>query len=220
MTSPQTAPPRLDVLRIAAHLAGLLPVVLIGLAALQGRLTANPIQYIEQALGRGAAYLLLASLAVTPVVTLTGWRALIRQRRTLGLYAFANFMLHLLTVAVVDYGLNWGELARLVVEKPYILAGAAAGLILLALAVTSFPWWKKRLGKGWKRLHRLAYLAGGLVMLHYFLAVKGSLATLSGDIARPLALSALLAVLLALRLPPVRRRAAALGQLVRGLLRK
>jgi sulfoxide reductase heme-binding subunit YedZ len=202
----------LDWVRIAVHAAGLLPLLLLGMQGLADRWTVNPIQFLEQQLGRAAINLLVFSLAVTPLVTLTGWKALNRHRRTIGLYAFFYFMLHFGVFAVLDYGLDWREMLRLTAEKPFIWVGLLAGLILLALAATSFRYWMKRLGKNWQRLHRLVYLAGGLVILHYAWAVKGSLSTLSGDILRPLGMGLLVAVLLALRIPPVRRRAAALRQ--------
>lgn len=204
----QRAPARL--VRLAVHLLGLLPLAELFVRWQAGALTVNPIQYVEQFLGRAAAHLLIASLAVTPLVTLTGFRRLTRHRRALGLYAFFYFTLHLGTFAVIDFGLQWDEILLLTAEKPYMFVGAAAGLILLALAVTSFKYWERRLGKTWKALHRGAYIAGGLVVLHYAWAVKGSLTTLTGDILRPLVLGLVLLVLLVLRIPPVRRWAAGL----------
>ena len=199
-----------DWLRAVVHTLGLARLVQLGIAWLLQDLTANPIQYVEQRLGRTALALLVLSLAVTPLVTLTGWTALKRHRRTLGLYAFGYAALHFLTFAVLDYGLDWSEMLRLTGEKPFILVGAAASLILLALAVTSFRYWKKRLGKGWKWLHRLVYIAVILAVVHYLLAQKGSLASLSGNILAPLAVGALVLVLLAARLPAVRGRLAAM----------
>ena len=64
------------------------------------------------------------------------------------------------------------------------------------------------IGKNWKRLHKTVYLASILVVLHYAWAVKGSLANLSGDILRPLSMGLLVAILLVLRIPAVRRRLA------------
>ncbi|MCI0521127.1 MAG: ferric reductase-like transmembrane domain-containing protein [Chloroflexi bacterium] len=195
--------------RIFAHAVGLLGLLQLLLNAALDRLTANPIQFIEISLGRAALYMLALSLAVTPWETLTGWRGLHKARRTWGLYAFFYFALHSSTFIVVDYGLDWNELLRQPAEKPFILVGLAAGLILLALTVTSFKYWKKRLGKGWKWLHRTVYLAAGLVIVHYAWSVKGTLSDLSGNILRPLLMGALIAFLLLLRLPPVRRWAAA-----------
>jgi DMSO/TMAO reductase YedYZ heme-binding membrane subunit len=61
------------------------------------------------------------------------------------------------------------------------------------------------MGKGWQSLHRTVYLAGILVVLHYALAVKGNLANLSGNIARPLTFAVLITLLLVMRIPPVRK---------------
>lgn len=207
--NPIVVPPsRANWLRFGIHLLGVLPLLQLIIAWGNDQLTVNPIQFIEQSFGRAALNLLVATLAVTPVVTLSGWKGLLPHRRTLGLYSFFYFALHFLTFAALDYGLYWREILRLTVEKPFIIAGALAGLILLALAFTSFQYWKKRLRKNWRRLHKATYLAGGLAILHYAWAVKGSLATLSGDILRPLGMGLLVTLLLLLRLPPVRRRAA------------
>jgi len=192
-------------LRISVHLVGLLPLLQLIFYWLTDGLTVNPIQFVEQFLGRAAANLLVVSLAVTPIVTITGWRKLSKHRRALGLYAFAYFALHFLTFAVLDYGLDLPEMIRLTVEKPFILFGFLAGLILLALAITSFKYWMKKMGKNWQRLHKLVYLAGGLMVVHYALAVKGSFATLSGDIIRPLIMGSIVTLLLILRVPAIRR---------------
>jgi sulfoxide reductase heme-binding subunit YedZ len=197
--------PRIDWLRIGVHAIGLAGLIQLGYFWLADRLTVNPIQFIEQHLGRMALYLLLITLGVTPIVTITGWKALPKHRRTFGLYTFVYFFLHFLTFAALDYGLNLGEILRLTSEKPFIWVGLTAGLILLALAVTSFKYWMKLLGKNWKRLHKTVYLAGGLVILHYAWALKGSLSTLSGDIMRPLMMGLLLTILLILRIPAVRK---------------
>jgi methionine sulfoxide reductase heme-binding subunit len=192
-------------LRILVHVLGWLPLALLGHAALTGGLSVNPIQDIEQRLGRAALFFLVASLAVTPLTTLIGWSALPPRRRALGVYAFLYASLHFATFLVLDYGFNLREIARLVLEKPYILVGLLTGLILLPLAVTSFDYFKHLMGKRWKWLHRLVYLAGLAVILHYAWAKKGSLLTLGGDILKPLAWGLLVVLLLVLRLPPVRK---------------
>jgi sulfoxide reductase heme-binding subunit YedZ len=66
------------------------------------------------------------------------------------------------------------------------------------LAITSTRGWLKRLGKNWKRLHRLVYLAAALGVLHLYWLVKG-------DWRRPLAYAIALALLLLTRLPPIRK---------------
>ena len=204
--------PAFDWLRIGVHLIGALSLIMLIVKWQTSGLTFNPIQFIEQYLGRAAINMLVLSLAVTPVVTLTGWRKLSKHSRALGLYTFFYFSLHFLTFAVVDYGLNLSEIFKLMIEKPFIIVGSTAGLILLALASTSFKYWMKRLGKRWKKLHRLVYLVGGLAVLHNAMALKGSLTNLSGNIVRPLVLGALITLLLILRIPPVKRWASSLRQ--------
>ncbi len=192
-------------LRFLIHLGAWLPATQIIFQALSGDLTANPIQYLEQRTGRIALILLLLSLAVTPLNTLFGWRTLLPHRRTLGLYAFFYASLHALLFIDLDYGLAWRWIIQNILEKPYLLAGVAAFLLLIPLAITSFDIWKTRLGKAWKRLHRLVYLITLLVILHYAWGEKGDFFRLSGEVARPWAYALLFLLLMLLRLPPLRR---------------
>ncbi len=112
--------------------------------------------------------------------------------------------LHFLIFNWVDFGFDWSLLRREYLERRYVFVGLAAGVLLLALAATSFRWWMKRLGKKWKALHRLVYLAAPLVILHYAWAQKGDIFRLQGDILGPLGFGIGVAVLLILRIPPVR----------------
>jgi sulfoxide reductase heme-binding subunit YedZ len=192
-------------LRFVVHAIGLFPLLEIVYKAYANQLTVNPIQFVEQFFGRAALNMLVVSLAVTPFITITGWKKPARHSRALGLYAFFYFLLHFLTFAVVDYGLDFREIFRLTTEKPFIIVGSLAGLFLLMLAITSFKFWMKLLGKNWKRLHKLVYLIGVLVILHYAWAVKGSISTLSGDIGRPILMGSFVLILLFLRIPPIKQ---------------
>jgi sulfoxide reductase heme-binding subunit YedZ len=194
--------------QLVIHLFGWLPLVFTIAQVITGNMTANPIQAIEQRLGRVAVYFLIASLACTPIVTLTGWREPIKRRRALGLYAFMYASLHFITFAGLDYGFDVQQIADLISEKTFILLGITAGLILLALAITSFTWWMRRMGKGWQNLHRTIYLGGIIVVIHYAMARKANINTLSGDIIQPLIIGILLAILLLLRVPVLRKMAA------------
>lgn len=194
------------VVRTLAHALALLPLARILFAAFTGGLSINPIQDIEQRLGRAAIALLTASLAVTPAVTLSGWRRLGKLGRPIGLYAFGYAFLHFLAFIWLDFGFNGPLLLRELREKPYILLGLFALLILTALAVTSFRWWQRKLGKAWKRLHRLVYLAGVLAVLHYGLALKGDLFRLQGNVLLPVLYGVGILILLAMRIPAVKRR--------------
>ena len=164
----------------------------------------NPIQSATQLAGNLALIFLVASLACTPLNTVFGFRGALKVRRTLGLYAFTFVAVHFLIFNWVDFGFDWSLLQREYLERRYVFIGLAAGTLLLALAATSYKWWMKRLGKKWKRLHRLVYLAAPLVILHYAWAQKGDIFRLQGDILGPLGFGILVAVLLILRIPVVR----------------
>lgn len=191
-------------LRIGIHVIGFFPLIELVYRFFMHQLTVNPIQFIEQFFGRAALNLLVLTLAVTPVITITGWKKLSKYRRTLGLYTFFLFVLHFTTFVALDYGFDFRQVYLLTVQKPFILLGTLAGLMLLVLATTSFRYWMKRLGKNWTRLHKLVYVIGGVAVLHYAMAVKGSLSTLSGNIVRPLIMGLLVIILLILRITPIK----------------
>lgn len=192
-------------LQVAIHAYAWGGLAWIALSLFMGHLTVNPLQDIQQRLGRLAVALLVLSLACTPVSNLLGWREPPKRSRTLGLYAVMVAFLHVLIFLDLDNGIAWDFFIQTVVEKPYILFGMATFLLLIPLTVTSFDVWKQRLGRNWKRLHQLVYLIVPLAILHYAEAKKGDLFRLEGDIGKPLAYGLVVLILLALRLPFVRR---------------
>lgn len=192
-------------LQIAVHVYALGELAWILFDFFAGRLGANPLQAMQQRSGRLAITLLVLSLACTPLSNLLGARELIKRSRTLGLYAFMVAFLHILIFLDLDNGLAWDFFAQTIAQKPYILFGMATFIMLIPLAVTSFDVWKVRLGRNWKRLHQLVYLIAPVAVLHYALSKKGDIFRLQGDIVRPLIYALIIAVLLSLRLPPVRR---------------
>jgi sulfoxide reductase heme-binding subunit YedZ len=88
--------------------------------------------------------------------------------------------------------------------KWYIIVGALAFLLLLPLAITSFKYWMKRLGKNWKRLHKLVYFIAPIVAIHFLLSVKGDLFRLQGNLLQPLLYGSIALLLLALRIKPIK----------------
>jgi methionine sulfoxide reductase heme-binding subunit len=192
------SPPKLARYQLLVLIAGLIPLAWLVFSALTNNLTVNPIQAVEQRTGRYALYLLVASLACTPVYIVSGWSVPLRWRRPLGLYAFMYALIHFLTFLGLDYGFNLKLIWADVAGKRFIFVGAAAFSILLMLALTSTKSWQRRLRKMWTRLHRGVYVAGGLVIAHYTWSVKA-------DIRPPLAWGAVIALLLVLRLPPIKR---------------
>ena len=183
------------------HLAGWLPLVILTIAYITNNLGFNPVEGFLRWTGRFAVAFLLLSLACTPLHKIFTLPAVFRLRKPLGLYAALYAALHFGTFAVWDYGFDlrliWGE----ILNKPFIILGLIALVILLTLAATSFKGLRRKWGKAWIWLHRLVYPAGLLVMLHYLLAVKGDLFSLQGAYAVPLIAAGILILLLLLRLP-------------------
>lgn len=183
---------------LLANVGGLLPLALL-LWGIAGGSWVDPVAEITSRTGLAALIMLIASLAVTPLNTVFGWRQLIPARKPLGLYAFGYAALHLLNFIGLDYGFSLNAfLADALLEKRFMIVGFSAFLILLPLAITSTKGWMKRLGRNWKRLHQLVYLAAVLAVLHFFWLVKI-------DISQPLIYGAILAVLLLLRLRQIRQ---------------
>jgi sulfoxide reductase heme-binding subunit YedZ len=196
---------RLNWLQVLIHILGWLPLVILLFNFFTNRLTINPIQELEQRLGRTAVYFLVATLAVTPTYAITGWRGILKQRRALGLYTFLYASLHVMAFIGLDYGFHLLQVYDLVIQKLYLLIGTLAMLLLIPLAATSFDYFFRKMGRNWKRLHWLIYPASLFVILHYALAQKGDIFFLRGNILKPFLWGIFVVILLLLRLPPVRK---------------
>ena len=202
-------PRRYTPLQILVHLGAWYPLAHLIVDFLADNLTANPIQALEQRTGRAAITLLMFSLACTPMSSLFGWKEPLKRRRTLGLYAFMYATIHVIIFMDLDYGFAWSLIIQTIFQKPYILMGVLAFLMLIPLAMTSFDIWKLRMGQNWKRLHRLIYFIAPMALLHFAWGKKGTFFLLLGDIKRPLIYSLVFIVLMLLRLPLVKRTIAA-----------
>lgn len=180
-------------LKVALHLAALLPFVWLFWAASQGYFSADPAKDIQHFTGRMALKLLLATLLVAPLARYAKQPLLIRTRRLLGLWCFAWASLHLTSYALLELGINnVALLGQELVSRPYLTLGIVSWVILLALAVTSPQIMQRKLGRRWQTLHNFVYLVAILAPIHYMWSVK----TLS---PQPLIYAALAAGLLALR---------------------
>jgi sulfoxide reductase heme-binding subunit YedZ len=156
-------------------------------------LGANPIEAVTRGLGTWTLNFLLITLAVTPLRKLSGWHALARLRRMLGLFCFFYAVLHLTSYLWFDQFFDWSEIAADILKRPFITVGMAAFVLLVPLAATSNNFAIRRLGgRRWQELHRTVYLIGILAMLHYSWLVKA-------DQSQPLLYGGILAVLLGCR---------------------
>jgi sulfoxide reductase heme-binding subunit YedZ len=191
-------------LQIVTHLGALAPLAVMIWDGYHHGLTYNPIQSLTFRTGKTALVLLVLSLACTPLNSVFGFREAIKLRRPLGVYAFLYALGHF-CIFLFDYTFDPQMIFDAVFMKRYALVGFAAFLLLLPLALTSTRGWQKRLGKNWRRLHNLVYVAACLVIIHFVWLVKA-------DIRQPLAFGFVVAALLALRLSPVKRAARMLAE--------
>ena len=153
-------------------------LVLLHAAATDG-LGANPAEALIRASGEWTLRLLCLTLAVTPLREATGWSALARLRRLLGVATFGWALLHLLAYAWLDMGLIAADILRDIAKRPFILVGTLTLLLMLPLAATSFDRAVRALGaRRWRLLHRTVYLLAPLALLHFYWmrAAKGDLA--------------------------------------------
>ena len=183
---------------LATHGGALLSLAVLLFDWYMGNLTANPIRAATLRTGKSALVLLVLLLACTPLNTFLGLSWVLPLRKWLGLYATLYAGIHFLIFAGLDYGFDLVLLRDAIFEKRYAIAGFGAGIILLALTITSTQGWKKRLGGKWKQLHRLVYLAASLALVHYLWLAKSNL-------REPLLYSAIVVLLLVLRIPHLSR---------------
>jgi sulfoxide reductase heme-binding subunit YedZ len=181
------------VLRPAVWIGGLLPLGLLLFAAATDALERDPVKDITHRTGKATLILLFATLAVTPLRRITRWNGIIAARRPLGLFAFFYGCLHFL-IYLGDQGFAPGYIVQDVVKHPYVTAGFTALVLMVPLAVTSTKASIRCLGKRWTAIHRLIYATAVLGVIHFLWSVKK-------DVREPLVYAAVLAVLLAFRVP-------------------
>ncbi len=184
----------------------LLPLVFLGFRALNGRLTANPVEFLQHFTGDWTLRFLIITLAITPLRKLLNLPELIRFRRMLGLFAFFYVCLHFLTYIGPDQAFNLAGMWKDVEKRRYITVGFLGFVLLIPLAVTSTKGWIRRLGgKRWQTLHRAVYISAICGVIHYYWLVKS-------DVRKPVFYGVLVAALLLWRLADwLRKRAAAVA---------
>ena len=207
-------------LKTASHLCLVAPFLYLLVIFKNGSLALNadPVNYITHFTGNWALWILLGSLAITPVRRLsTRLASLVRLRRLIGLYAFFYATLHLATYVFLFSGydlpgalhataaghpgefltqwhLVWPTIWDDFRKRRFIQVGLLSWVILLALTATSPAAMLRAMGgKSWQRLHRLIYVAAIAAVIHFWWLVKTGNRT-------PWRVTAILLLLLAARL--------------------
>src|SRR6185437_1590718 len=207
-------------LKFLLHLLCLAPFIYLLHIYRNGTLELNPdpVNYITHFTGDWTLYILLATLAITPLRRLSPRIAfLVRFRRLIGLYAFFYATLHLATYVFLFSGYDivtvlggirsghpgeivtqwkavWPAIVDDLLKRRFIQVGLLAWVILFLLAATSPSFVMRAMGgKNWQRLHRLVYIAAIAGVIHFWWLVKTGVRTPWKD-------TAVLAVLLLARI--------------------
>lgn len=176
--------------------SALLPLALLIYGAAANTLGANPAEALIRSTGDWTLRFLCLTLAVTPLRQWTGWHALARLRRMLGLFTFCYGVVHFLCFAWLDMGFAVDAIVRDIGKRPFILVGTAALLSMLPLAATSFNRAIRALGaKRWQALHRTVYATALLAIVHFFWMRAGK-----NDFAEVAVYAGVIALLLGARL--------------------
>ncbi|UPY39178.1 ferric reductase-like transmembrane domain-containing protein [Sediminicoccus sp. KRV36] len=187
---------RVSALRIVTLAVMILPALRLFQLWAMSELGPEPLEAATHETGHWAIRLLIASLAVTPLGRILGWPRLFQLRRMIGLGALAWVLLHF-TLYIGDQNWRLWRVAIEIVSRVYLIIGFTALLGLLVLGWTSTDGWMKRLGQGWKKLHRIVFPVALLGLLHAFIQSKT-------DVSNAVLLAGLLAWLLAWRALPGR----------------
>jgi len=187
---------RLSALRIVTLAIMIAPALRLFQLWAMDLLGPEPLEAATHETGRWAIRLLVATLAVTPLGRVLGWPKLFQLRRMIGLGALAWVLAHF-TLYVGDQNWRLWRVAIEIASRVYLIIGFTALLGLLVLGWTSTDGWMKRLGRGWKKLHRIVFPVALLGLLHAFIQSKT-------DVSQGVILAGLLVWLLAWRALPGR----------------
>jgi methionine sulfoxide reductase heme-binding subunit len=169
---------------------------------------------VDDTLGTGAELCLFICLLITPLSLITGQRWFVPLRRWYGIVMACTGIGDATAAGITD-NFAGGVLGRLT-GHVFELMGFLMVMLVIPLLATGNPWAQRKLGKYWKRLHRLIYVIWGLLALHLSLLEglgfergdNGSGFVGDGDPIfhqRFYQYSACSVFLLTLRLPPVKR---------------
>lgn len=175
-------------------LACIAPIAWLIWGAVTNNLGPDPTGEIAFDTGTTTLWLLVITLAVSPIrrmVQSLSW--LIKFRRLMGLFAFFYGTVHLMAYVGLYAGFNLPLMLSDIAKRRYITAGVAAYLLLVPLAATSTTWAIRKLGgKRWNQLHMLIYFAAGFAVIHFWWQQKPG-------VLKPLPVTVVLVVLLAVR---------------------
>ncbi|HKM64954.1 MAG TPA: protein-methionine-sulfoxide reductase heme-binding subunit MsrQ [Acidisphaera sp.] len=158
-------------LKLVAFIAGLLPALVLIWWWQADELGARSLTAAIHFTGKWTIRFLLISLAVSPLRMLTESAKVMALRRQFGLIALGYGCTHL-SLYIWDQNLNLLTVASEILHRYYLAIGFTALTGLTVLGITSSDAMIKRLGRTWKRVHRIVYVCAVLGLLHHFMQAK------------------------------------------------
>ncbi|MEG3662949.1 protein-methionine-sulfoxide reductase heme-binding subunit MsrQ [Celeribacter halophilus] len=153
------------------YVAAVIPPAWFFYAGVTGQLGVDPVKAMEHKIGLLGLQILIASLCVTPLRRYAGLN-LLKFRRALGLIGFFYIFLHLLVWVVLDVQI-FSQIIADIYKRPYITIGMGAFVLMIPLAATSYNAAIRKLGRNWRKLHKLVYPALLLGGVHFVMLRKG-----------------------------------------------
>lgn len=160
--------------KAALFIACLLPLAWLVYLIFDDRLGVDPVKVLVHFTGDWSIYFLMLTFSLSPLRQWCGMPTLVRYRRMLGLYAWFYTSLHFLLVLTYIFGWDWSVTKEELSERPYVIAGFLAWLLMVPMAATSNHFSVRRLRANWRRLHRLMYPVMVLGWLHIAWQVRSS----------------------------------------------
>ena len=156
-----------SLLLVLAGFPAIVPLIFIS----RGWLLANPREVLTKTeadvLGTGGEICFFAAVSITPIITLTGARWIAPLRRWYGIMFAVIGIADSITAAITgDFA--GGVIGRLA-GHTFLLAGFLIILLALPLLATANTPAQRKLGKYWKRLHKVTYVIWGLIVVHLLL---------------------------------------------------
>lgn len=159
------------ILKPVVFAASLVPLLYWLWAAFTHQLNENPFNAIVRDTGFWSLRLLC--LTLTPLRWLTGWHALVKFRRMIGLFAFFYGATHFAAYVAFDALREQMSLTLLAMAadapRPFFTIGYVSLVLMVPLAATSTVGMIRRLGgPRWHAVHRLVYPAATAGVVHTY----------------------------------------------------
>ncbi|PCI71648.1 MAG: hypothetical protein COB38_05345 [Gammaproteobacteria bacterium] len=176
------------IFRFTIFSISIFPAILLYYKYSTAGLGINPFATLSHQTGHIAIVYILLTLSITPIrrflcnvsiklnlnrgKRLSDWNFLIKSRRQLGLFSFFYSALHLSAYLFLDIGWSWEYFSDDLAERSFIIYGLVNFIMLFLLAITSPTIVRKKMGRWWKKVHRLMYLIAILSIVHFVFAAK------------------------------------------------